>query len=175
MVTVKRHMSGLSDSEYLDLLKKLVKEQYDEPVEDFEKQYFNPTPSFKKASKIKEKLSNIHKLHDFSESVRDEIEANISTTGDAKVGPFSVKYMVSKNLFSMYIMEDKIKNFAGKKGTITERVNMFKDNRFNNKDWLKYFSNRSGTVSGHGRDIPKETFIDIIKFLQFVCQNPAFL
>ena len=68
-------------------------------------------------------------------------------------------------------MEEKSRIFNGQPGKIIEKVNMAKDSRFYNKSWMKYFNNPIKL----GTKVPLETVADIVKYLQFVFKNPAFL
>jgi hypothetical protein len=69
------------------------------------------------------------------------------------------------------ISEEKKKSFGGSVAKIAEKISTTKDSRFKNKEWATYFKN---PLLG-GMKIPIDTVADIIKYLQFVYANPAFL
>ena len=48
--------------------------------------------------------------------------------------------------------------------------NPVKDNRFKDCDWINYFK-----IPMCGYDVPTDKVIDIVRWLQFVSKNPAFV
>lgn len=184
MTRVKRHISGLSDSEYVDLLRKLSEQQYSETIEEDDYDvdpladvYSGFTdedyaPSFKP----KRVTPNSSICLDLSKAPLATIKEKLHTTGNISIGPFLIRikrYDSSESgvKLDIDIMEERSRTYAGQVGKMTEKVNMTNDSRFSNKAWAKLFANPMKC----GTKLPLDTVAEIIKFLQFVYKNPAFL
>ncbi len=55
---------------------------------------------------------------------------------------------------------------------MTYPCNVYKDSRFRNRPWLKFFDAATGS---HATNIPAGTLIDIVRWIQVVVKYPAFL
>ncbi len=170
-------ISGLSDEDYLELLKNLTEHQYDEPEEcTYDKGLKELYDEIEYSPRPKMKLFDPAACSNLSSATLEAITLKLHTTGNISVGPFIIrikKYDASKPAIQLDvdIMEEKSRAFNGQPGKITEKVNMIKDSRFYNKTWIKYFNN----PIKYGSKVPLETVADIVKYLQFVYKNPAFL
>ncbi len=184
MVRVKRHISGLSDEEYINLLKSLTKQQYSDQIEDDDDDPFailndsneewEPSGTFE----FKEKrvvLPNRENTTDLTTAKWEDIKTKLHIAGHIRVGSFLVrikKYeVVTPDInLDIEISEEKRKTFGGNSAKIAEKISTTRDSRFKNKAWAVYFKPLTGGVK-----IPIDTVADIIKYLQFVFANPAFL
>ena len=68
------------------------------------------------------------------------------------------------------LYEEKLKTPNGKECKIMCAFNPVRDERFTNCDWITYFK-----IPSCGFDVPTEEVINIIKWMQFVAKNPAFI
>jgi len=172
-------LSGLSDEDYLELLKNLTEHQYDD-FEDtsssLDDLYTLAEAEVDYTPQQKINIFNAEACSNLSQATLEGITQKLHTTGNISVGPFIVRikrYDASKKEIQLDvdIMEEKSRIFNGQPGKIIEKVNMAKDSRFYNKSWMKYFNNPIKL----GTKVPLETVADIVKYLQFVFKNPAFL
>ncbi len=186
MVRVKRHISGLSDEEYISLLKSLTKQQYSDQIEDEDEddpfailndssQDWEPSNQYEFKEK-KSVLPNRENTTDLTSAKWEDIKTRLHIAGHIRVGSFLVRikrYEVNTPdiTLDIEISEEKKKNFGGNTAKIAEKISTTKDSRFKNKTWITYFKN---PLLG-GMKIPIDTVADIIKYLQFVYANPAFL
>jgi hypothetical protein len=72
------------------------------------------------------------------------------------------------------IWERKYKTPTGNPCKMDYRLDLHKDNRFVNKPWLTFFAN-SGLGTGKAVDVPVDTVVDIIRWLQALKRLTAFL
>lgn len=178
MKPIKRHISGFSDHEYLELLQKLANQQYDDNYEE-EQDLFSDAPeewTYEEQPR-KPQYNPSYECIDLSSAKLEVIKNKLQTSGNIKVGQFIIKiikYDIANTndiKLDINILEEKQRIFNGNPGKIAEKINLSKDTRFNNQEWIKYFNNSIKS----GIKIPIETVANIIKYMQFVYKNAAFL
>lgn len=67
-------------------------------------------------------------------------------------------------------MERRFRTPSGNPCNMDYRINLHKDNRFTNRPWLNEFG-----PQGEADDVPIETVVDIIRWLQALKRMNAFL
>lgn len=159
-------MKQFTKEEYIQLLEELVKQQYNsEEVENTEEIAWAPAePESKK--KI---LTNPGSI-DLSLTKKDKLKELILNNKNIIIGSFRVR--ISRTpltnsqdlLFSVNVYEEN------KSTKIMHKINVLTDNRFENREWKKYFNSFK---SGSG--IPEDILVDIIRWLQAIYRLAAFL
>jgi hypothetical protein len=111
-------------------------------------------------------------IQDLTDVEIDKIIETMQTATNLKVGGFSIRVRNhTGKTVDLILYEDKLmgsKFSATKKSPI--KLNILKDVRFEDCEWLKYFKN--GTQIG--AKIPVETAIEIIRWCQAVTKIGAF-
>jgi len=162
--------------EHLKYLQYLTDHQYDYSEEPEEK---TPDDSWIWAEPpAKEKMKNIifNGITDATNLRKDQIKTAICKTQNIQVGSFSIKINgyygttpLEKGVLSFSVYEKKTTTPNGHPCNMDVRADLSKDNRFTDRPWLSYFKG-SGAY-----DVPIDTIVDIIRWMQAVKKLSAFL
>lgn len=167
-------MKTLTDNEYLDLIQKLSDCQYDEEYDDIDMNY----EVYEAKSAVKKFIPNTNGFINLTEIASDKIKDAIFKYANLQIGDFKIcitKYngepgqegaTITTNI---EIFETRYKTPAGYQCKIDYPVVFEKDKRFTTKSWIKYFN------TNFGDNIPIDTVVDIIRWLQAITKYPAFL
>lgn len=164
---------NMSKEEYLKLLQDLDGDVgSDLPVDSW-----FPSVSPAKEKMLKSKM--FAGTTDCLELKREQILAAIKDNCNLKVGPFSIKvrgyYFSEKNekpIMTIDIYERKSKTPTGHPCNMDYKLDVYSDKRFIGRPWLELFNNgRQGTAT----NVPIETVVDIIKWLQALKKLTVFL
>lgn len=181
-------MSEMKKEDFLALIEKITNDQY---VEESEKDWNDTSlldlldvsskSSYHTKPSFRTRPNNLRSLEkamlgqtgpvDFTKSTMAEIKENIARAGRVKIGKFDIQLKHSEKGIGIQIYENKEKNFGGIMKIMPEKINVLKDTRFSDKEWVRYFKNN---MLG-GVDIPIDTAADILKWIQVVFKFPAFL
>lgn len=193
-------MTEINKEEFIKLLKQLTDEQYDvnvsmdeqddmailaqeSPQHDFfklagtvDRKIFKTRSLSFKAKELDIKLDNEAFNNggsiDLTNSTLQEIKASIKRSNRIRMGKFTIQLKSDTGAtVNIQIFEDKDRYFNGHRKIIPEKVNIKKDDRFNNQEWIIYFKN---PLLG-GSNIPLDIAADIVKWVQVVYKYPAFL
>ena len=174
-------MSAISKEDYLKLLEELSKEQdnpYDIETYPIPEDAWIPAES---SAKEKMKPPNNTGTVDLINYKKDKIQDALYKFTNIRVG----KYLIRIHNYNGYpdkkgkganlsldieVWETAYTTPSGAPCKMDYNKNFHKDNRFRGKPWLHYF-----TVGGWACDIPVETVVDVIKWLQTVQKLSAFL
>lgn len=170
-------MSELTNEEYLALCQKLVDQQYDDAVDDYDISKMEWMPA---ESEIKEKMLKINRngMIDLTHVKSTKIKEEIFKCGNLKVGDFKIiisqfngipSQEKDKLTCSLRLMGHQSKTMNGMPCNMDNDVNLKKDNRFNGRPWLKHFN------SSYADNVPIDTVVDIIRWLQAIKKLTAFL
>lgn len=172
-------MTQTTNKDYLELITKLVEDQYDCQEDDMVKE-----PVWISAiSEVKERMDKIKKIevtslsNDVTNMKRDQIIKIIMSLGNLKVHNFTIKvsrYYQPKNdlpiEFTIRIWEKKFKTPSGNPCNMDYPLWMNTDNRFNDFKWKKRF-NSSGMAIGISIDV----IVDTVRWLQSIHKLAAFI
>lgn len=174
-------MGTFTKQEYLELVSKLAEQQYDQLIDDDEEEYIEWSPS---EPEIREKPVRVRSdaTTDLTNAKKSALPDLIFKSTNLKVHNFTIKITTyhgepddkgaTLNVgFTLYHEVNKTPNL-GAPCKMTYACNVYKDDRFKNRPWLKFFDTATGS---HATDIPTETLIDIIRWIQVVVKYPAFL
>lgn len=172
-------MSTFSKEDYLKMLEDMANQQYDEPEEP---EVNVPTDSWVwGVSPLKEKLMTA-KLHSTSNVMnlhRDQIKKAIQNTRNIQVGAFSIKikgYYQSDKLDNHFmhldIYERRTKTPTGQSCNMDYKADLTSDKRFADRPWITYFSKDN---PGHAKNVPIDTVVDIVKWMQALKKLTIFL
>jgi len=169
-------MAFLSKEEYLRLIEsaRLDEEGYDEL------DYHAPEAWIPAVSPAKEKMERAraisnHGVIDILNHRKDQIKDALHKNINFRIGEFTIhirKYKQTGDLLSLdiFVMQQKYQTPSGSPCNMSYKADLFRDNRFINKPWLAYFDS-----SGRGKDIPIETMVDIVRWLQALNRMNSFL
>lgn len=183
-------MKSLTNEEYLALCQKLVDQQYDNAIDDYDVEKMEWIPA---EPEIKHHIQqNVNGMIDLTHVKSSEIQKQIQLCTNFKVGKFkfrlnryfdflrngtsTMSVQPPKNgekytmKFSMEVWEEKDRTPNGMPCKIDFPIALAKDNRFTGRPWLKHF-----TGNGSGRDLTIETVVEIVRWMQAVKKLTAFL
>lgn len=111
---------------------------------------------------------------------REELREILYSTTNLRVGEFTVRVeeyhgRPNKNsstdlTMDILVWQEKFQTPSGAPCKMSYKMDFFRDNRFLNRPWLSYFNS-----SGHAHDIPADTVIEVIKYLQVIQRLNAFM
>lgn len=115
---------------------------------------------------------------DLTKYKKDKIRDALLKCANLRVGNFTViisrYYGMPKDEAGMSmnirIMEDKTKTPTGNPCRMTYDIDVFKDTRFKDRAWRSYFKSGSS-----GYNIPEQTVVEVIRWLQALTKLAAFL
>lgn len=170
-------MSTFSKEEYLELVRQLTNQQYDE-LSDEDEEWIEWMPS-EPTKKTKVRSTE---YTDLTNVKRENLPELIYKTTTLKIHNFTIQIAVfhgdveddEANLTVDFTIYQEVYQTPNMKAPckMTYPCNMFKDSRFRGRPWLQYFDKQTGS---HGTQVPTTTFIDIVRWIQVVVKYPAFL
>ena len=160
-------MKSLTNQEYIQLIEKLVEQQYgekEEPVVPDDPIWVPADPEIKKKFK-----GPIQTCIDVSSIKNDKLKDIVLDYNNLIIGPF--KICISKgfsqtnnsNNVCLCIYEDKT-------SSMTYKVDVLNDTRFEGRPWRKYF-----TAFKRANHISIDELVDIIKWLKAIHKLTCFL
>jgi len=169
---------SLTDQEYLDLIQKLVDHQYDDAIDDYDIDKMEWIPA---EAEIKAKIPKLNNrgMIDLTHVKSSKLKEEILKCGNLRVGSFKVvlthyhgvpSQSGAQLCVDLEVREEKTKTPSGQECRVDYRADLLKDSRFKGRPWLKYFSNGSC-----GSNIPIDTVVEIVRWMQAVKKLSAFL
>lgn len=173
-----------TEEEYLELVRRLSDGQYDQlddsdldsPFDPFAQSDLEEHIAAKKARMLQ---SMNNGTIDLTKIKRDKILSSLFKHNTIKIYDFMIRITeyhgepgkVGANLtVDITLYHDRKKTeLSGAPCKITETFSIGKDSRFATRPWLSYFS------GPHGRNIPSDVLVEIIRWMQVVKKLPAFL
>lgn len=168
-------MKNYSNQQYLEMLKKLVEEQYSDLSEGALESYIDPQQIImeRKVERIKNNMNNnSSQICDVTNCKRKDIEKKVANCRNFVVGNFSIRVSQVQNsgIVDIDIYENKISTNFAVPSQIQHKLDILKDTRFKTCSWAKYFNHFK-----RGSNIPQETLVEIIKWLQVASSIGTFL
>jgi hypothetical protein len=165
--------NNITEAEYLKFIDQVQDEAYDMDDDDYMpsdwvelSDYTDPKPEFKYDCTV-----------DATNFKKSKLLDAICKYTNIKVGKFTLRidsyrsHPLNKSLnMDIVLYETCYKSPSGNPIKIDYRVNLSQDNRFINKPWLSEF-----TTEGKAFNLPEETVVDIVKWLQMLTKLIAFL
>ena len=169
-------MKSFTNEEYLALCQKLLEEQYDEALDDYNIEDMECVPSATVAKKKREK-ANSSGMIDLTDAKSNTIKSQLFKCTNLKVGMFKLRIRTwndnlddDKMLFSVEVWEERHKTPSGMPCKIDFAMNFAKDSRFKDRPWLKYFGGGNSAYQ-----MPIDTIVEVIRWMQIVKKLTAFL
>lgn len=170
--------TSFTDQEYLELIQKLVDNQYDEAIEDYDIEKMEWAPA---EAEIKAKIPKLNNrgMIDLTNVKSSKLKEEILKCGNLRIGSFKVvlthyhevpTHAGAQFCVDLEIREEKLKTPNGQDCRIDYRADLLTDSRFKNRPWLKYFT--SGSC---GYNIPIDTVVEIVRWMQAIKRLTAFL
>lgn len=169
-------MKSLTDQEYLQLIQQLVDQQYDDAIDDYDVGKMEWIPSEPEIKKKLESLNHsgmIDLTHVKSNLLREEIRK----CANLKIGAFKITLthirpdpIRGSVGYDLKIRETKNQTPSGQPCNVEYNANLLKDSRFRGRPWLKYFKDGS-----YASNVPIDTVVDIVRWMQAVKKLTAFL
>jgi hypothetical protein len=174
-------MKSLTDKEYMELCLKLVEEQYDDAIDDYDidkMEWIPSEPEIKKNIPKPDTWATIDLTNVLSTKIKEEI---LKCT-NIRVGSFKVRIARyngvpsqegSKLCADLEIKEIRTKTPSGAPcgpSGVEYSADVLKDSRFKGRPWLKYFKDGS-----YAHNVPIDTVVEIIRWLQALKKLTAFL
>lgn len=107
---------------------------------------------------------------------KEHIKEALGKAKNIQVGSFTLHVSsyygldpLQENTFSFTVYERKTKTPTGQPCSMDLKADLTKDNRFTGRPWLSYFK------GSHARDVPIDTIVDIIRWMQALKKLTAFL
>lgn len=176
-------MGHVTKEEYLRLVEQYANEQYGSDVSD---EYTISEDAWIPAvSEIKEKMAKALNSRsgcvDLTSVRKDKIREALYKCSTVKIGAFLIKideywgepdkYGKGDNLnMDLSIWEERYRTPSGNPCRMTYRMNLHQDSRFTARPWLPLF-NKSGTAY----QVPVDTVVEIVKWMQAIKKMSAFL
>lgn len=172
-------MTSISKEDYQRLLEELS-DEYDDEIDI----YSIPDDSWIPGeSSAKEALNKINHtgIVDVTKFKKDKIQDALYKCVNIKINDFLLridsyhghpdKNNKGINLsMDIELWETKYRTPSGMPCKMEYRIDLFNDNRFNTRPWLSYFFK-----SGNGINLPVETVVDVVRWLQALKRMNAFL
>lgn len=170
---------NITIEEYLKLLENLD-DQYGSEELDIDLPEDSWIPS-EPATKEKILRSRAQSVIDVSQYKKDKIKLALYSCDSIRVNSFIIHISNytglpnrnDKNIelkLDISVFETKYKTPSGNPCKMDYRVNFSKDDRFKNRPWLNYFS-----TSGTAHNIPVDTVIEVVNWMQIIKKLSAFL
>ena len=169
---------SFTDQEYLELLQKLVDGQYDDAIDDYDIEEMEWIPSEPEIVQKKKKEVNHNISVDLTKVKSANLEREVNRAGNIKVGSFKIiitEYHTEfdpngdKLFCDLKVVVHQSKTMNGFPCNMDTDIDLAKDNRFSGRQWLKYFQ------YNRGDNVPMETVVEIVRWLQIINKLPAFL
>lgn len=167
-------MKSLTDQEYIELCQKLVDQQYDDAIEDYDINKMEWIPA---EPEVKKQLqANVNGMIDLTTVRSSEIKKQIQLCTNFKVGKFKLRlsrYFEQNDQatpkYTVEVWEEKDRTPNGMPCRIDFPIDLAKDKRFAGRPWLKHFR------GSYGRDVPLDTVVEIMRWMQAIKKLIAFL
>ncbi len=170
-------MKSLTDQEYIELCQKLVDQQYNDAIDDYDIEKMEWIPSEPEA---KEKMLKVNHsgMIDLTHVKSSKIKEEIFKCGNIKVGDFKIiinhysgvpSQEGAKLCCNLRVMGHQSQTMNGMPCNMDSVVNLPKDSRFKGRPWLKYFN------GSYASNVPIDTVVDIIRWMQAIKKMTAFL
>ncbi len=174
-------MKSLTDKEYMELCLKLVDEQYDDALDEYDIENMEWIPS---EPEIKKHIPrpDTYGMIDLTNVLSTKIKEEILKCANIRVGNFKMTIARfngvpsqegSKLCADFGIKEVRTKTPSGVPcgpGGMEYPADVLKDSRFKGRPWLKYFKDGS-----YAHNVPIDTVVEIIRWLQALKKLTAFL
>lgn len=171
-------MKSLTDSEYLELLSKLVDEQYEDALDEYDIQKMEWMPS---EPEVKQKIhqASTSGMIDLTNVLSSKIKEEILKCTNLKCGVFKIRVsryngvpsqQGAKMCLDLEVKEERTQTPSGHPCRVDYPMNFHKDTRFKNRPWLKYFNEK-----GYASNVPIEIVVEIVRWMQAVKKLSAFL
>lgn len=174
-------MSTISKEDYLKLLEELSRDEdnpYDIETYPIPEEAWMPAESH---AKEKMKIVNHSGTIDILNYKKNKIQEALYKCMSMKIGRYLLKINEYHGIpnkkgetadlkMDIAVWEMKFTTPSGAPCRMEYRMNFHKDSRFATRPWLNLFS-----ASGMADDVPVETVVDIIKWLQVIQKIGAFL
>ena len=170
-------MKSLSDQDYLRLLQKLTDQQYDDAIDDYDINKMEWIPS---EPEVKEKIkASTWGMIDLTNVKSNKIREEIQKCTNLKVGPYKIRVsryhgvpsqLGAQICLDLEVMEERTHTPSGMPCRIDYRMDFTKDSRFKKCHWVKYFD-----TSGCANNIPLDTVVEIVRWMQISKKLSAFL
>lgn len=170
-------MTKLNNNDYLKMLQNYVDQQYGDSLEDYDIEAMEWMPADPPA---KEKIKNIplnNGTVDLTDVKSDKIKEEMVKCTNLKIGKFKIKVSGYRGLpygkepqlvMNLEVWEEKTKTPNGHPCRMEFPLRIQKDDRFNKRDWIKYFD------SHHATNVPVDTVVEIIRWMQVAQKLSAF-
>jgi hypothetical protein len=171
-------MKSLTDQEYLELIQKMVDQQYDNAIDEYDIEKMEWIPS---EPEIKKKIhrANTAGMIDLTNVKSTKIKEELLKCTNLKVGPFKVRIKRYNGAPSqqgiqmtvdMEVWEERTQTPSGHPCRIDYPMVFYKDTRFKGRPWLKYFNQ-----GNFGSNVPIDTAVEILRWMQAIKKLTAFL
>jgi hypothetical protein len=172
--------NSFTRKDYLSLIQKFAEEQYDTPDEEEPKleDYWMPAESPLK-KKIQEPTNA--GAADVTKVKKDQVMDCLKKFRNIKVGNFLIKITkyhndesgdFTKGMVDLYIYEEKNKTASGQPAKMHNKINLSKDDRFENRPWLSHSNKYNPEFLSK---VPMLTVVEIVRWLQGITRLTAFL
>lgn len=169
-------MNSMTKQEYLDLINKLLDQQYenDEPETPDPDSHWMPAES---PLKDKIPISVQNGVIDLTNAKKDKIKTSLTMAGGFRVDNFLVKVKRRQTnslpvalVWDIELFEERFKTPSGNPCRMTYRLDVGSDTRFNQCPWVTSFGKGSSA-----RGVSPDVFFDIIRWMQAIKRMTAFL
>jgi hypothetical protein len=171
-------MSSSKDIDYLDLIQKLVDQQYDDAIDDYDISRMEWIPS---EPEIKKKIHQASSsgMIDLTNVKSNKIKDELLKCTNLRVGPFKVRIKRYNSVPSqkgaqmtvdIEVWEERTKTPSGNPCRIDYPMIFSNDSRFSNRPWLKYFDR-----GNFGTNVPIDIAVEIMRWMQGIHKLTAFL
>jgi uncharacterized FlaG/YvyC family protein len=175
-------MTFISKEEYLQLIKTAQEDTMDD-YPNIPDSAWMPAESPAKDKMLRARAAGSQGVIDVLKYKKPQIRNALYQSINLQIGEFivhveeyhgrpAVKKMPPHAQLTMdiQVMQEKYKTPSGAPCKMSYKMDFFQDNRFVNCPWISYFSSK-----GVAHNIPMETVVDIIKYMQIVQRLNAFL
>jgi hypothetical protein len=176
-------MNFISKEEYLKLIESAQDDQegYDQidnyDISDVWMQVEYPN----KEKMLRAREASTHGMIDVLKYRKEQIRDAIYKYMNLQVGEFTIhikrynghpkdKQLHGPLTLDISIMQEKHKTPSGSPCKMSYKFDFFQDNRFTKQPWITYFN-----ASGYANDIPVETLVEVIRWLQALRRLNSFL
>jgi len=177
-------MKYISKEDYLSLIETVHRdsEGYDE-LDNYNTpdEAWIPSESPNKFRMERARAASVHGMIDVLNYRKEQIRDAIYKSMNLQVGEFIIhirrygghpkdKQLYGPLVLDIDVMQEKLKTPSGSPCKMSYRFDLFQDNRFAKQPWITHFN-----AGGSARDIPVETVVEIVRWMQALRRMNAFL
>lgn len=171
----------ISKEDYWKLIESAQEDDDDMMGMSYSEEAWIPAVSPAKEKMDAARAASAHGMVDVLKYRKEAVQEAIYKCMNLQVGEFIIhikrynghpkdKQFVGPLTLDINVMQERYQTPSGAPCKMSYKFDFFRDNRFTNRPWLSYFDS-----SGNAEEVPVETLVEIIRWMQALRRMNAFL